>query len=494
MARYVMLACLPFFGILLYYSKVQDLRVLLSNVYIGICSLVALVLSMFSGGVNSEVLPWFAIIPLLALLLHDKKYVIIWSIVCLIEMTLLFFTDKWVEESSFLFDGKKILGLNYILNLSLIFLITVFVLIIERSQMKAQKELKNTVVNLQSAEEELRQSMEELTATQEVLSITNQQLNLKVDTLNKANHELNVSRLAMSQKNEKLELYASKLLMLTKNEFIQSGDLENSLKLILSEAHKSLVVSRVSIWLFINKNHALFCKLLYDKSNNEFVSGQILNYIDYPVYFDRIKSNQPLVVNDVYTNSYTQEFNDTYSKLFQITSLLDVPLFVNGLEKGVLCFENQNVIKEWSDEDVLFAKSIADLVAISFQSNERSMNNRLLQNQKEEIVIKNKELENLTEELKAMNEMLEHRVQERTEQLEVQNKNLAEYTFINVHLLRAPLCRVLGLSELLKYSTTDQEILELIHMLDAESKDLEKLISKVTRVLESGAVIDRKQI
>jgi light-regulated signal transduction histidine kinase (bacteriophytochrome) len=57
-------------------------------------------------------------------------------------------------------------------------------------------------------------------------------------------------------------------------------------------------------------------------------------------------------------------------------------------------------------------------------------------------------------------------VRERTHELEVQNEKLTEYDFINSHLLRAPLARILGLADLLcleNTSVSDRELIESLN-------------------------------
>ncbi|TAH24687.1 MAG: hybrid sensor histidine kinase/response regulator [Cytophagales bacterium] len=493
-ARYLMIISIIFIGVISYISRNFKQPFYLSNFFIGLCLIDAFLLSMFSGGVNSEVLPWFAIIPLLALLLQNRDGVLIWSVLSVVLMTLLFFTNVWVKFSPYYFDGKNILGFNYVLSISLIALITTFVLIINRLQSRIQKELNKTIANLESTEEELRQNMEELSATQEILSKTNTQLTQINDSLYLTNEDLNLTKTLLVQKKEKLEYYSTVLYKLTKSEYIQNGNLDQSLKLVLKEALTALNVTRGGVWLYVNDNNMLFCKLLSNINNDTYESGVFLDSVDYPNYFKKINENITIVADDALTNESTKEFSEAYLLPLDIKSMLDIPLFINGEAKGVICFENQVEIKHWSSEDLSFAKSITDLIAIAFQAAEKKSNSELLIKQRDEIFSKNNHLEQLSRELKEINENLDKRVKERTEQLETQSNYFAEYTFINVHLLRAPLCRVMGLTELLKFSQLNEENKDLIQKLDYEAKDLERLISKITNVLELGETINRKII
>jgi hypothetical protein len=62
----------------------------------------------------------------------------------------------------------------------------------------------------------------------------------------------------------------------------------------------------------------------------------------------------------------------------------------------------------------------------------------------------NAELNTNNEFIAAMNETLERKVEERTQGIVTMNKKIAEYAFFTSHELRAPLARILGLTQLMK--------------------------------------------
>lgn len=493
-ARYLMLFSSPILFAIIYSSKKEKNTTIKTNIYIGYCSVIAFLLCVYSGGANSIVLPWFILIPVLALMLQERKLVIFWSIACVLQMMLLFFTDPLVAGSAYIFDGFSVWGNNFMLNISLMSLITAFVLIIGESQRKIQMVLSTTIENLKATEEELRQNMEELSSTQDTLQKINNQLEENNIVLQETNLDLNSQKQTIAKKKEVLKRFAHTLYQLTKNEYIQIGDLDNSLKLLIKEGIVALEISRISIWLYNEDYTQLVCQLLGKKNEESYESGFVLYKDSIPKYFERIKEDAPLVMIDVNSDYFSQEFHESYSIPLDIKSTMDIPLFVNGNSMGVVCYENQFEEKYWSNEELLFAKSITDLIAISYQSAERAKNTEILQNQRDEIQLQHNNLEKLTEQLKISNESLDQRVSERTIQLTTQNEYFAEYTFINVHLLRAPLCRILGLSELLKLGQLSPDDKDLMNKLDFECKDLESLIAKITKVLESGEIMDRIKI
>ncbi len=125
---------------------------------------------------------------------------------------------------------------------------------------------------------------------------------------------------------------------------------------------------------------------------------------------------------------------------------------------------------------------------------EISEQNELLNFQQLEIFNQSEELRRQSEEIKAINESLEERVKERTQVLEEKNQQLAEYAFINSHVLRAPVSTMMGLINLISYtslSVEDQKIYE--HLLET-ANILDNIVYKINRAIDSGSHFDRNYI
>ena len=71
------------------------------------------------------------------------------------------------------------------------------------------------------------------------------------------------------------------------------------------------------------------------------------------------------------------------------------------------------------------------------------------------------------------------------------NKHLSEYAFINSHLLRAPLCRLLGLIQLLEYTDISDADAELLKYLLAAGEELDGVVEKINSAIENGSYFDR---
>jgi signal transduction histidine kinase len=117
--------------------------------------------------------------------------------------------------------------------------------------------------------------------------------------------------------------------------------------------------------------------------------------------------------------------------------------------------------------------------------------NILLLSQRKEIEAINKEIKQHNKEIRNINASLEKRVRKRTKNLEEKNKQLAEYAYINSHLLRGPLCSILGLVNLMESNPKKDHELILMHM-KKSSNELHEVVKKITEAIEDGSHFDRE--
>ena len=181
--------------------------------------------------------------------------------------------------------------------------------------------------------------------------------------------------------------------------------------------------------------------------------------------------------------------------------MLDCPIVMDGKAVGVICCENQQAIKEWSAEDILFVQSLSVQISICYKNlmirdllDQVQQRNYELIEKGNEIETMNEELNSLNEELTTVNERLEEKVKDRTSVLETQNQQLTEYAFINSHILRAPLARILGLSSLIARETISIKDQQLVEALIYSSNELDVIIRKISDVLYDGNNLSREDI
>lgn len=165
--------------------------------------------------------------------------------------------------------------------------------------------------------------------------------------------------------------YSEALKSFTEKSYSNNESIEHKLKIILEITTKTIGVCRASYWEY--SPNQVTCMYLYDVANEEFIlsNGTKLTKADYPNYFLTIENKSQVVASNVYKNNVCAELCKDYIPNNNIESLLDTPVFINGFLKGIICFEATNGFKHWDNEDVNFARSVSDIIAIGFESKMR---------------------------------------------------------------------------------------------------------------------------
>lgn len=177
---------------------------------------------------------------------------------------------------------------------------------------------------------------------------------------------IEIEKQKREQKNKK---YNENLKQFTAKSYSIHETLETKLKSILENTAKTIEANRISYWEYFGDQ--IKCLQFYDLKTNEFSNGSILTQALYPNYFQSIEDKIPLVASDVKNNPITNELYSSYLEENNIYSMIDTPVFINGELIGILCIEVTDAIKQWDNEDINFARAIADSITIAFESKRR---------------------------------------------------------------------------------------------------------------------------
>jgi PAS domain S-box-containing protein len=170
-------------------------------------------------------------------------------------------------------------------------------------------------------------------------------------------------------RSQKVRIHNETLKTLTSQSYSNKDTFYGILKNILKEAGSSCAIDRVSYWSYIPEG--LRCNSMYYYQSDRYEKNFFLEKEKYPIYFKTIETGNQIVASNVYNNLITQELSLDYFPKNNIKSLLDTPIFINGKIIGILCFEKVETTTEWDNEDINFARSIADLIAIAIESQMR---------------------------------------------------------------------------------------------------------------------------
>lgn len=411
---------------------------------------------LINPAIFHSIIYWFPFVPLVALIIQGSRAAVIWILIIL------------VSHIANVFYAGQTLGESYVVTIYLKPFFTVGIIF----------------------------SVSILTTSLLLYTLLGEAYN----KVKKNNQELGELKKEIEEKKNLLEKYQRELISISKDEAIFNSGQQQLFKNICKTAVSNLGVNRVSIWLLENHNTQIARQFLFEL-DNETDDVLILYRNDFPAYFQAIVEKPFIMASDARIHPETKDFTDSYLIPLDIYSMLDCPIIVDKAPIGVICCENQHKQKVWNAEDSLFIQSLADFISTSYK-NERIKNllseikskNHELIEKNNEIGTINQELSSLNEELSTLNETLEETVQFRTRELETQNTQLTEYAFINSHLLRAPLARILGLSSLISKEVTSLKERELMDALIVSTNEMDAIIRKISDILYNGNNLTREDI
>lgn len=291
-----------------------------------------------------------------------------------------------------------------------------------------------------------------------------------------ANLALAQQNARIEQMNAKLQDHLTTLVEFSKSKAVTFGSVEDATREIARLSAHSLGVSRISIWNYDVNAHTINSIACYDLKTESFLENVTLDLNTVPAYESAIRSKRIIPITDARNDPATREFKNNYLLPHDIYSMLDVTFSHEGQLDGLICCEQQGAPRQWKSEDIIFISSVADIISLAYRSVQRRDYERKLKMQSREIA--------------QMNEQLEQRVVERTRELESRNHQLTEYAFINSHLLRSPVSKIMGLINLMEVDkASDPE--QMMDHLRRSCDELDAIVKKITITLDGGEHLDR---
>jgi len=181
-------------------------------------------------------------------------------------------------------------------------------------------------------------------------------------------------------------------------------DLQETFRRITKLAAQTLELERVSIWKFTNSGNEILCEALYIENEGQHRRGDRLTRADCPNYFKLLEQQKSVLVPNAQEDPATADFGPGYLKPNGIKSLMDVFVYSAHQPYGILCFEHVGPgIRSWTAEDLEFASSMANVVSLMVESNERKKAEEQIRQANLELSKANKELDALRKRLEQEN-------------------------------------------------------------------------------------------
>lgn len=209
--------------------------------------------------------------------------------------------------------------------------------------------------------DELEKQLQEKNLTLRELNYTQEQLLLEIRDRKQAETELH-------KRAEQLRNHNAVLMELAQNRAVNQGDLSVAVEIITETTAKILNVERVGVWLFNEGKNLLKCLNLYVNNLHQHYKNGELKLNDYPAYFSAIVEEDSIAASEARSDPRTREFVSDYFIPNDIFSLLDSTIRIAGEIVGVICIERCGQIQNWTPEDEIFVRSIANIISLAIEA------------------------------------------------------------------------------------------------------------------------------
>ncbi len=258
---------------------------------------------------------------------------------------------------------------------------------------------------------------------------------------------------------------------------VQNLGFKQSLIEISKIAFEGIPIDRLTVWTLNKNNTVLDCNFKMQSNVPSFDCGYQLDLTKYASYYKALLSEKVIAANDVYNSIYTFEMEEDFLRPNGICSSINIPFFVDSQLSGMVVVSTIDRYVTWRSEDIQYANDVTQVISIAYVSSKRN----------EDL----KKLNNYAEKIKGMNEKLQ-------EVIKKKNEKFIEYSFINSHLLNAPLSRLKGLMNLLVHEMEDEdredEIDFLISKVYEEYDAMDNIVTQISILVNKGEELDHKNL
>ncbi len=178
---------------------------------------------------------------------------------------------------------------------------------------------------------------------------------------------------------EELTQYYQANLHLSQSEAIRTGNLDNALYEIAKTASTVLKVTRVNIWKYDGENKEITCLADYHSLPSENIKGLKMKAVEYPIYFKHLTNEDVLAMHDARNDEQSREFANSYFIPYDIYSMMDIPIKIEGKMEAIICFEQTNHQRSWTINEKEFGLNIASTIALAMETAKRKESNEQLQ-------------------------------------------------------------------------------------------------------------------
>jgi hypothetical protein len=418
-----------------------------SHYYIICCYLVLLMNALVNGGIGAPGIIWLLICPLIAFITLSTHAARVWLIITLATVALLFAFKHVLPENKF--ENQEVWYLA-----SYIFFFPMVYSIMRIFRKEVSK--KNVELNLLN---------ERLSAEREMLKKTQNEILCQTARIKDAETKA-------LERSSKLTYYLDQLIEVKRMEEVHSGNIEYSVKAILQFLQKSMMLQNVALWHLYGTGQALEL-FRYSGDGADVYERALIQREQFSDAYDMLETGA--IINQCDNTKEAAQLRLLFQHSQGNHAMINCPYFLDGKFAGFISCRSSE--KTWMAEDIIFVRAISDSISLAFKSHHRKLQQQMLEQKQLEIT--------------EINESLEKKVMERTNQLNLRNKQLTDFSFTNAHDIRGPICRLLGLKNLLTAVDDCQEVFKISNYMRASIEELDRITRETSQRLNAWVEEDR---
>ena len=151
--------------------------------------------------------------------------------------------------------------------------------------------------------------------------------------------------------------------------FLTFQDLDALIQHICKETAIGLKIDRVALWNY--EQDQIDLKNIYVHSEDKHYADLSIPKKNISNYISNIESQPIIIASNVFKDESLEEFTTEYFPKYDIKSLLDIPIYIGGELNNILCLEATHELRYWTNEDINFSKTVAEIIALAIETTRR---------------------------------------------------------------------------------------------------------------------------
>ena len=179
------------------------------------------------------------------------------------------------------------------------------------------------------------------------------------------------AELAKREEMNRAEKQRKLIAQLMLDDSLESNSIEDVLKHLTKKVADTLQVERAGIWQLSEDGKMFKNVAQYDSSDEYTHQDKVFNTTDFPAYFDLIRKESLIAIEDTLTEQRTKQFSKGYLLPLKISSMVGSVIQQSGRMAGFISIEHRGPVRKWRNDEKSFLSAISSHIAHLFSSEER---------------------------------------------------------------------------------------------------------------------------